>query len=72
MKKLQQEKLLINLEKCTFMQEELVYLGFIVSREGLKCWVWSLIIFLVFRGLFSARFGPHTLIGGCGEAFPPL
>ena len=36
MKKLQQEKLLINLQKCTFTQEELVYLGFIVAREGLK------------------------------------
>ena len=36
MKKLQQEKLLINLHKCTFMEEELVYLVFIVSREGLK------------------------------------
>ena len=36
MKKLQQEKLLINLQKCTFMQEELVYLGFVISKEGLK------------------------------------
>jgi hypothetical protein len=36
MKKLQQEKLLINLQKCTFMQEELVYLGFVVSKEGPK------------------------------------
>ena len=36
MDKLQQEKLLINLQKCTFMQEELVYLGFVVSQEGLK------------------------------------
>ena len=36
MKKLKQEKLLINLQKCTFMQEELVYLGFVISKEGLK------------------------------------
>ena len=36
MKKLQQEKLLINLWKCTFMHEELVYLGFVISIEGLK------------------------------------
>ena len=36
MEKLQQEKLLINLQKCTFMQEELVYLGFVISKEGLK------------------------------------
>ena len=36
MKKLQQEKLLVNLQKCTFMQEELVYLGFVVSKEGLR------------------------------------
>ena len=34
MKKLQQEKLFINLQKCTVMHEELVYLGFVVSREG--------------------------------------
>jgi len=33
---LKEEKLLIKLKKCTFMQRELVYLGFVVSREGLK------------------------------------
>jgi len=33
---LQQEKLLINLKKCTFMKKELVYLGFILSKNGLK------------------------------------
>lgn len=32
---LQKEKLLINLKKCNFMKEELIYLGFLVS-EGLK------------------------------------
>ena len=36
MKNLQQEKLFINLQKCTFMQVELVYLGFVISKEGLK------------------------------------
>ena len=36
MEKLQQEKLFINLQKYTFMQEELVYLGFVISKEGLK------------------------------------
>jgi hypothetical protein len=36
-----------------------------------RCWVWSLIIFLVFRCLVSAVFGPHTPMGGCGGAFPP-
>lgn len=36
MKKLQQERLLINLQKCTFMQKDLVYLGFVISREGLR------------------------------------
>eukprot|EP01018_Ginkgo_biloba_P032120 Gb_01095 [translate_table: standard] len=30
------EKLFINLEKCSFAQTELKYLGFIVSSEGLK------------------------------------
>ena len=34
--KLQQEKLLINLKKCSFVKIELVYLGFVISREGLK------------------------------------
>eukprot|EP00253_Pinus_taeda_P029086 PITA_29086 len=33
---LQKEKLLINLKKCSFMKEELVYLGFVISKEGLK------------------------------------
>ena len=30
------EKLLINLKKCSFLKKELVYLGFVVSEEGLK------------------------------------
>ena len=30
------KKLLINLNKCSFLKEELVYLGFVVSHEGLK------------------------------------
>jgi hypothetical protein len=29
MRKLQQEKLLINLKKCSFLQTELIYLGFV-------------------------------------------
>ena len=36
MEKLKQEKMLINLSKFTFIQEELVYLGFVISKEGLK------------------------------------
>eukprot|EP00253_Pinus_taeda_P029193 PITA_29193 len=36
LQKLQQEKLLLNLKKCVFMKEELVYLGFVISAEGLK------------------------------------
>ena len=31
-----QDNLLVNLKKCSFMKEELVYLGFFVSAEGLK------------------------------------
>ena len=34
--KLREEKLLINLKKCCFVKKELVYLGFVVSVEGLK------------------------------------
>jgi hypothetical protein len=36
LKKLHQEKLLINLKKCFFMKTKLVYLGFVISQEGLK------------------------------------
>ena len=28
--------MLINLKKCSFVKKELVYLGFVVSEEGLK------------------------------------
>ena len=31
--KLREEKLLINLKKCSFLKKELIYLGFIVSRK---------------------------------------
>ena len=34
--KLKEENLLINLKKCSFVKKELVYLGFVVSSEGLK------------------------------------
>ena len=34
--RLEQEKLLVNVKKCTFMKPELVYLGFVISRDGLK------------------------------------
>ena len=33
---LQKDKLMINLKKCSFMKKELVYLGFVVSEEGMK------------------------------------
>lgn len=36
LEKLQQNKLLINLKKCTFMQRELIYLGFVVTENELK------------------------------------
>eukprot|EP00253_Pinus_taeda_P014651 PITA_14651 len=36
LEKLQQNKLLINLNKCTFLQKELVYLGFIIVENELK------------------------------------
>ena len=32
----QHETLLVNVKKCTFMKSELVYLGFVISRDGLK------------------------------------
>jgi hypothetical protein len=34
--KLQQEKILIHLRKCSFVKTKLVYLGFVVSGEGLR------------------------------------
>lgn len=36
LRKLQEEKLIVNLEKSDFMKEELVYLGFLVSQGSLK------------------------------------
>ena len=36
LERLREEKLLINLKKCSFSKRELVYLGFVVSPEGLK------------------------------------
>ena len=30
------ERLLIHLKKCSFLKKELVYLGFVVSEEGLR------------------------------------
>jgi hypothetical protein len=36
LKKLQQEKLLINLKKCSLMKIELTYLGFMISLKKLK------------------------------------
>jgi hypothetical protein len=33
---LQKNKLLINLKKCSFMKNELIYLGFVISEDGLK------------------------------------
>ena len=35
-KRLHEEKLMINLEKCGFMKHELVYLGFVLSQGNLK------------------------------------
>ena len=36
LQRLKEEKLLINLKKCSFMQEDIVYLGFVISTDGLK------------------------------------
>ena len=36
LERLQQEKLLINVKKFTFMKPKIVYLGSIISRDGLK------------------------------------
>ena len=36
LRRLQEEKLAINLEKCEFFKQELVYLGFVVSKGSLK------------------------------------
>jgi hypothetical protein len=36
MRKLQQEKLLINMRKSSFMKRELIYLGFVISANELK------------------------------------
>lgn len=36
LEKLQQNKLLINMKKCTFFRKELVYLGFVIAENELK------------------------------------
>ena len=36
LQRLKEEKLMINLKKCSFMQEEIVYFGFVISADGLK------------------------------------
>jgi hypothetical protein len=36
MKRLQQEKLLINMKKSSFMRTELIYLGFVISANEMK------------------------------------
>jgi hypothetical protein len=36
MRKLQQEKLLVNMKKCSFIKTELIYLGFVISVNELK------------------------------------
>ena len=36
LQRLKEEKLIINLKKCSFMQEEIVYLGFVISANGLR------------------------------------
>jgi type III secretory pathway component EscU len=36
MKKLHQEKLLINMKKFSFMKTELIYLGFVISADKLR------------------------------------
>ena len=36
LQRLKEEKLLINLKKCSFIQKEIVYLGFFISIDGLK------------------------------------
>jgi hypothetical protein len=36
MKKLQQEKLLINMKKSSFMKTDLIYLGFVISTNELR------------------------------------
>jgi hypothetical protein len=36
LRRLQQEKLLINMKKCSFMKTKLIYLGFVISSNELK------------------------------------
>ena len=36
MKRLHQEKLLINMKKYSFMKTELIYLGFVISVDNLR------------------------------------
>eukprot|EP00253_Pinus_taeda_P021138 PITA_21138 len=44
LEKLQQNKLLINLKKCTFLQKELIYLGFVIAENELKMDPWKVAV----------------------------
>jgi hypothetical protein len=36
LQRMKERALIINMKKCTFLKMDLVYLGFVVSKEGLK------------------------------------
>ena len=36
LQRLQEQQLKINLEKCDFLKQELVYIGFVISKGDLK------------------------------------
>eukprot|EP00253_Pinus_taeda_P033766 PITA_33766 len=58
LEKLQQNKLLINLKKCTFLQRELIYLGFVIAENELKMdpeKVTTIINWLSPKNLFEVR-----------------
>eukprot|EP00253_Pinus_taeda_P011436 PITA_11436 len=55
---LQQNKVLINLKKCTFLQKELVYLGFVIAKNELKMdpeKIATIVNWLSQRSLFKVR-----------------
>eukprot|EP00253_Pinus_taeda_P033278 PITA_33278 len=55
LEKLQQNKLLINLKKCTFLQRELIYLGFVIAKNELKMDPTAIVNWQSPKNLFEVR-----------------
>ena len=75
LQRLKEERLLINLKKCTFLQRELVYLGLVVSKEGLKMYsekLNAIIDWLTPRCTYDVRIFLRKFIRNFSQICAPL